>query len=445
MTYEEKLNNVTVLGAAGKMGSGILLLTAIEMTDIFLKAGKEPGSMILNAIDVSAAALYGLRDYLRDQIRKIAEKKIVILRNLYSKNPFLIENSEIIEHYIYDVMKHIVFTTRLESSYQSTIIFEAVVEDPEIKINLLRQIAGNSNRDPWFFTNTSSVPVSELEKGADLAGRIIGFHFYNPPAVQNLVELITTDKTDKELVDFAKLYAKSLSKKIIPANDYPGFIGNGHFMRDLLFGFRMAEKLSDEFAFAGSIYAVNRISQDFLIRPMGIFQLMDYVGIDVCMKILEVMRSRLKDDQLHSELIDKLISARVNGGQNSDGSQKPGIFTYEKGKPVSVFDHDILKYIPVDSFRKVIDLRLGNLPSSWKSWKEVVNNKNNQDYLKDYFSELKRSGTPGAKLAIEFLANSKKTGLDLVKWGVADNIDNVNTVLLTGFYHAYGPVNDYLD
>lgn len=445
MTYEEKLNNVSVLGAAGKMGSGILLLTAIEMTDIRLKSAKAPGSMILNAIDVSSAALSELHLYLRNQIRKIAEKKIVLLRGLYSGNKDLIENTEIIEYYIEDVISHIMLSTRTESSYQSTIIFEAIIEDSEIKIDLFRKILKNNNNDPWFFTNTSSVPISELDRGAELNGKIIGFHFYNPPAVQKLVELIATDKTDIMLVEFARQLAGNLSKKIVPANDFPGFIGNGHFIRDLLFGISMAERLSEKFKLPASIYAVNRISHDFLIRPMGIFQLMDYVGIDVCMKILQVMRSRLKDDQLHSNLIDKLISAGIKGGQNPDGSQKPGIFIYEKGRPTSVFDCDLLKYLPLESFRNDIDKKIGNPPPSWKPWKEVVNNRQNHVFLKHYFSELKGSDTPGSKLAVEYHLNSKRIGLELVESGVADNIGNVNTVLLTGFYHVYGPVNDYLD
>jgi 3-hydroxyacyl-CoA dehydrogenase len=445
LKYEERLKNVSVLGAAGKMGSGIVLLTAVEMADLSLKSERKPGSYILNAIDISSGSLSDLYGYLKNQIKKLAEKKIVQLRNIYSDNQDLIENSEIIDQYVDDVMKLVLFSTRIESSYGSGLIFEAILEDPEVKVKIFSQISAYNKNDPWFLTNTSSVPIGDLDSGANLKGKIIGFHFYNPPAVQKLVELITTRNTDNELIEFSHNYAKNLNKTIVPANDFAGFIGNGHFMRDLLFGIQQAEKLSGEISFNESVYMVNRISQDFLIRPMGIFQLMDYVGVDVCHKILQVMKSRLKDDYLHSNLIDKLIALGIEGGQNPDGSQKPGILRYEKGKPLAVYDPDKKDYILIESFKSVTDTKLGNLPPSYKPWKDVISDSQKDKFLRHYFKELKDSDTLGSGLAREYHINSKNIGLNLVRNGVAGNSDNVNTVMLTGFFHAYGPINDYLD
>lgn len=119
MNYEEKLQNVSVLGAAGKMGSGILLLTAVEMADLMLKPENRAKSFVLNAIDVSPVALTGLYGYLKAQVKKIAEKKIVQLRNVYKDNRDLIENSEIIDQYVDDVLKIVLFSTRIESTYES--------------------------------------------------------------------------------------------------------------------------------------------------------------------------------------------------------------------------------------------------------------------------------------------------------------------------------------
>lgn len=445
MNYEEKLQNVSVLGAAGKMGSGILLLTAVEMADLMLKPENRAKSFVLNAIDVSPVALTGLYGYLKAQVKKIAEKKIVQLRNVYKDNRDLIENSEIIDQYVDDVLKIVLFSTRIESTYESNLIFEAIIEDSDIKVKIITQILDNNKKDPWFLTNTSSVPIAELDSRAGLKGNIIGFHFYNPPAVQKLVELITTKHTNKELIEFSKVYAKNLNKKLVPSNDFAGFIGNGHFMRDLLFGIHMAESLTKEMSFAEAVYTVNRISQDFLIRPMGIFQLMDYVGVDVCQKILQVMKTRLNDDSLHSTLIDKLISKGIKGGQNSDGSQKPGILLYEKGKPVAIYDLKKKDYDHIESFRSTVDAKLGKLPTLHKAWKDVIGNKQREELLKNYFNELKGTNTVGSKLAKEYHLNSKNIGLNLVRNGISDNDDNVNTVMLTGFFHAYGPINNYLD
>ncbi len=445
MNYEEKLQHVSVLGAAGKMGSGILLLTAVEMADLQLKPENRNKNFVLNAIDVSPAALSGLHSYLRAQVKKIAEKKIVQLREVYQDYPDLIENYDIIDQYVDDVLKLVLFSTRVESTYESNIIFEAIIEDVDLKVKIISQILGNNKKDPWFLTNTSSVPIGELDKKANINGKIIGFHFYNPPAVQKLVELITSESTNKNLIEFAKVYAQKLGKKVVPANDFAGFIGNGHFMRDLLFGIKKAEQLSKEMPMVEAIYAVNRISQDYLIRPMGIFQLIDYVGVDVCQKILFVMQSRLNEKDLHSDFIDKLISQGVKGGQNSDGSQKPGIFHYEKGKPVGIYDVKIKDYVHIETFRTTVDAKLGELPSSHKPWKEVIGNKQKDEFLKNYFIELKGLNTLGANLAKEYHFNSKHIGQKLVEDKIADHDENVNTVMLTGFFHAYGPINTLMD
>ena len=286
MNYEQTLKNVTVLGAAGKMGSGILLLTAVEMAELALKNKSQ--EYVLYAMDVSVEGLSGLMKYVRVQVQKVAEKKIVQLRTLYADRADLVDNSEIIDQYIFDVMNVIRPVTRIEASYDSNLIFEAIKEDPELKVKILGQINKNNPNKPWFFTNTSSIPITQLDEKAELDGRIVGFHFYNPPAVQKLVELIKSAHTRQEVVDFAMTYAKNLKKVIVPSNDYAGFIGNGHFMmRDALHGIKEVEKLTKEVSYVEAVYMINKISQDYLIRPMGIFQLIDYVGVDVVQFIYE--------------------------------------------------------------------------------------------------------------------------------------------------------------
>ena len=96
MNYSDKFENVTVLGAAGKMGSGILLLTALEMADLSLNPENKGKQFVINAMDVSSEALFGLMKYIRGQILKAAEKKTVQLRSFYTDRVDLIENEEII-------------------------------------------------------------------------------------------------------------------------------------------------------------------------------------------------------------------------------------------------------------------------------------------------------------------------------------------------------------
>lgn len=444
MTYEERLQNVTVLGAAGKMGSGILLLTALEMADLMLKPENKGKVFVLNAMDLSDEGLAGLVKYMRAQVLKIAEKKTVALRKVYADRADLVENSEIIEQYIVDVLSIVRPTTRLEAAYESSLVFEAVNENKDLKVKIFKEIDANNDHKPWFFTNTSSVPINILDREAGLGGRVLGFHFYNPPAVQKLVELIWTEQTLPEAKDFAYEYAKKLRKVVVPSNDFAGFIGNGHFMRDALHGITEAEKLSAEMAMPEAIYMVNKVTQDFLVRPMGIFQLIDYVGIDVVRFIMGVMNPFLENENLHSPLLDKLFNEGVKGGQNSDGSQKDGFLKYDKGRPVAVIDPETKEYVPIANMKQV-DEKIGATPDPGIVWKKVVRMKNKDEVLGKFYNDMKNLGTAGADLAIAYGKRSNAIGKALVADKVAQNEEDVNTVLLTGFFHAYGPINTYFD
>lgn len=443
MTYEERLQHVSVLGAAGKMGSGILLLTAVEMADLSMKPGNKGKPYVLNAIDVSDEALAGVMKYLKAQLFKIAEKKVVALRQVYADYADLIDNDEIINQYVFDVISLVRTSTRMESAYDSRMVFEAIKEDPELKISILSKITSNNPHGPWFFTNTSSIPIMKLDEGAGLGGRIIGFHFYNPPAVQKLVEVIRAEKTLPEVEAFALQYAKNLRKVVVPSHDKAGFIGNGHFMRDILHATAGVEKLSRVFSFAEAVYALNRISQDYLVRPMGIFQLIDYVGVDVCSFIMSVMNPYLPGEDLHSPLLDRFLALGIKGGQFSDGSQKDGFLKYEKGRPVAIYDPDAKNYVAIADIKAKVDEKLGVMPVP-PAWKAVVGSKTKEEILKGYFSQLKTATGLGAELARDYADRSCAIGLHLVNSGVAFNENDVNTVLLTGFFHAYGPINNYL-
>ena len=442
MTYDERLQNVSVLGAAGKMGSGILLLTAVEMADLSLKSENKGKTFCLNAIDVSHAGLAGLMKYLKAQVTKMAEKKTVLLKQLYAERADLIENEDIINEYVFDVMNIVRPGTAMEAAFESNLVFEAIIENLDLKTKIFSQIH-EANPNAWFFTNTSSIPIHILDEKAGLDGNILGFHFYNPPAVQRLVELITIDSNSKEMVDFANAYAKALRKVVVPSNDYAGFIGNGHFMRDSIHGISEVEKLSKDMPFVEALYTINKVSQDFLVRPMGIFQLIDYVGIDVVRFIMGVMNPHLPDEDLHSDL--KLFDMGVKGGQNSDGSQKDGFLKYERGRPVAVFSPEINDYVDITSFGTACDEKLGDLPESWNPWKKVNFSRGaKKGMLETYFNELGAMTTFGAELAKTYNKRSNEIGNQLVSSNVANTADDVNTVMLTGFYHCYGPINNYM-
>ncbi|MFO7888793.1 MAG: 3-hydroxyacyl-CoA dehydrogenase family protein [bacterium] len=444
MTLDQRLENVGVLGAAGKMGSGIALLVAQEMAKLKIKNPKK--DYHLYAMDISEKSLDGLLSYIRKMATKSAEKGCVMLRELYKDRSDLIENYDIIDQFTQDVMDVIRPVTDISALKDAHMIFEAIVEDEKVKFKVLDQINNLCSKQTFYFTNTSSIPIHVLDKEVGLEGRIIGMHFYNPPAVQKLVELIQSDNTKKEVADSALELGKRLRKKIVPSNDIAGFIGNGHFMRDILHAVGEVEGLKDDLSQVDAIYALNKVSQDYLIRPMGIFQLIDYVGVEVCQLIMKVMTKYIPDTTLQSSLIDSMVEKKVIGGQNPNGSQKDGILKYEKGRPAGIYDLKKGSYrlFGDGDWKEKVDKKLGNLPDGWAPWRALLRDPKKDDKLQTIFHNLKSLETLGADLAKKYFKRSKEIGEELVRQGVADNVEDVNKVMTNGFFHLYGPVNDYV-
>lgn len=441
MDLVPKMKNVSVLGAAGKMGSGILVLLSFEMAK--LKIGKKSNEeFVLNAIDVSQPALVNLLGYVRSQLVKHAEKNIVELREWYADNENLVDNEEIIEQFATDVMAMIQTSTRIETTFESDLIFEAIKEDKALKVKLFSLIKKN-NPNAWFLTNTSSIPIGEIEKEAGLNGDIVGYHFYNPPVIQKLLEIIKCDNTGDELNEFSIALAKSMRKIIVPSKDVAGFIGNGHFMRDALYALNQAERLAETEGWAKAFFMIDTISRDLLVRPMGIFQLIDYVGVDVTKFILASMQPSFPNETLSNDILNQLFDKDVKGGQYADGSQKDGVFKYQKGRITHVYDFGAGKYVAKEDIEMDCAAKMGELPTLKIYWKTVVRDKNKAEYLQKFFKELHEIDSVGANLAVAYGQNSKAIGQMLVDTEVAASADDVNTVLETGFFHAYGPINDY--
>lgn len=140
MKFNNRFKNVSVLGAAGKMGSGILYLNTLYLSQLKLSGEHSGETYVINAIDQTHQQLDGLMSFIKGLLLKWAEKNTVWLRKAYENRDDLIENSEIIRAYIEDAMSIIKPTTRLEAAYDSTLIFEAVSEKIEIKTMLFRQV-----------------------------------------------------------------------------------------------------------------------------------------------------------------------------------------------------------------------------------------------------------------------------------------------------------------
>lgn len=437
---DEALKKVAILGAAGKMGSGISLLLLQEMARCELSKTGQVGSgdYCLTLIDTNEKALFATRRYLRAQLNKYAEKNITSLRQAYASNPSLISNEEIIRAFIEGTTDMIRLESEITGAKSSILIFEAIVEDFDIKTKAFSMLTASKKQDQFYFSNTSSIPISLLNKASKLDNRIIGYHFYNPPAVQKLLEIIAPDNVNPQLLSISMELAQRLQKKVVPSHDIAGFIGNGHFMREVLYACKTARQLAQEhrLPLSKAIYLINRVTQEYLLRPMGIFQLIDYVGIDVCQNIARIMNMYLPDPNFRDDLIDAMMSANVKGGQHADGTQKNGFFQYDKMMLTGVYSLDDKQYY--QPWAKEGDAFLGERPVQSVSWKSLQQEKNKHARIEEYFQVLFQSKSVGSELAKNYLLESRRIAQNLVKDGVAERIEDVDAVLENGFFHLYG-------
>jgi len=440
---DRRLRQVAVVGAAGKMGSGIALLLARELAWRALEQPAE--SFILNLVDLDDAALQNLVRYLRAQAVKEAEKQINRLRALFQDRADLVDNQDMVQEFGFELLLRLRTGRTLALARDAALVFEAAFEDEALKTSLFRELAGQCRPDAWFFSNTSSIPVQGLAQACGLQGRLVGFHFYNPPAVQKLVELILPEDCDPDLARSAAELARLLGKRTVPSRDVAGFIGNGHFIREGLHAIRLLEQLAPDHGFVPALCLLDRVYRDFLLRPMGIFQLMDYVGLDVFQAITGVMGRHL-GEELDAPLIDRCLALGIKGGQGPGGVQKPGFLDYRKGRPAAGYDPERRDYLPLDDgLARQVETALGALPDPSLSWKSLQQDPAREAKLTAHFRALGGLDTLGGTLARTCLQASREIALGLVQRGVARTAEDVNDVLKLGFFHLYGAVNDFLE
>ncbi|MCB1111349.1 MAG: 3-hydroxyacyl-CoA dehydrogenase family protein [Chlamydiia bacterium] len=436
---DQALKHTAVLGAAGKMGSGISLLLLQEMA---LLQAQGHGQYSLVLIDSNEGELRNLKNYLRKHLRRFAERNINDLRHYYHDNSSLISNEEIIDYFVNEALDMTRFDSMIEEAHRCTLIFEAIVENVDIKTDVFKTLTALSGQDSFYFTNTSSIPISVLSEQAQLGGKLIGYHFYNPPAIQKLLEIITTSATEPALKEMSDELAARLKKTVVYSKDVAGFIGNGHFIPEAIFACKQVQALVNEgHALHEAIYIIDSITRNYLIRPMGIFQLIDYVGIDVAEKILSIMKRYLQDNSYHDPLIDSMTQQKIYGGQNSDGTQKEGFFCYTGMQPNGIYHFTEKRYISFDEgrWKQDCDQFLSPLPKGHATWKDLQKSQSQDEKLNNYFSHLFNDETPSALLAQKFLYHSRDVAEKLVNNDVANSMADVTTVLTTGFYHLYGP------
>lgn len=429
----ENLKKIAVVGAGGKMGSGISLLVLIKL------AFQKNGNASLHLIDRSESALARLKHYLKEHLKKESEKRIILLREMYQGRKDLIENADIVQYHLDKAMERVYFSIAVEEVCGSDLIFEAVFEKIDLKLEILKKIATLSENGV-VLSNTSSIPIGFLEKNAGIKNRIAGFHFYNPPLVQQLVEVVVPKEAEKKLLPFCLKLAKELGKTPVVSNDTAGFIGNGMFAREILLTMKLYEELRKEMPAHLAVLVLNGVTKDLLMRPMGIFQLIDYVGVDVALNILSSMARFLEDPSMKAPLLEEMAEKGRTGGHSGDSGQNEGFFRYKGHDAEAVYDAVNDGYRPLDSALKgQAESLIGEKSDPSLSWKALSKALDKDAKIEERILSILKNETLGSKLLMSYLRFLRDGAELLVRGGVAQSTEDVSKVLKLGFYHLYGP------
>ncbi|WP_291766661.1 3-hydroxyacyl-CoA dehydrogenase/enoyl-CoA hydratase family protein [Caldivirga sp. UBA161] len=230
------------------------------------------------------AAMNGFKVHLNDLTLDILQRALNNIRwslgNLHRKGQ-LRENPD-------DVMSRISITTSLEDAVRNAdFIIEAAFEDFNVKSSIFKRVSEYAPPHAILASNTSSIPISELASVTNRPDKVIGMHFFNPPVLMKLIEVVRGDKTSDETVNTTIELGRRLGKEPVLVNkDVPGFISNRLFMRLIEAACLMVT--GNE----ATIEAIDSAARFKLGLPMGVFELIDFVGVDVVNSILKAMTNR---------------------------------------------------------------------------------------------------------------------------------------------------------
>jgi 3-hydroxybutyryl-CoA dehydrogenase len=205
-------------------------------------------------------------------------------------------------------------TSSIEEVGDADLIIEAVTESLETKVDLFRTLSGITRDDVVLATNTSSVPIMQLAVATDRPDKVVGMHFFNPPPVMKLLELIRSLQTSDETMDFARGIGERLGKTTVVAKDRAGFIVNYLLTYYLNSAVRM---LDEEFATKEDIDNAVKLG---LGHPMGPFELLDLIGLDTMMAVADVLYDEFKDpDVAPPPLARRMLHAGLLGRKTGKG------------------------------------------------------------------------------------------------------------------------------
>ncbi len=217
-------------------------------------------------------------------------------------------------------------STNIADAKSSKLVIEAVTENIEIKLKIFQELDQLCSSETILATNTSSISITEIAAATNREDKVIGMHFMNPVPIMKLVEVIRGRKTSDQTTNTIIELSEKIKKIAIEVNDYPGFIAN----RILLPMINEAiEALHTGVAKVQNIDSIMKIGMG---HPMGPLQLADFIGLDVCVSILEVMHEGLKDIKYApSDLLKNMVKSGKLGVKSGEG-----FYDYSNGKKAQI-------------------------------------------------------------------------------------------------------------
>ena len=323
-----QLNKITVLGS-GIMGHGIAQISAMNGYQVVLR-------------DIEQKFLDNAMDKIKWSLDKLVEK-----------NKIKKEESDKIFGRIRPIVEI------KDALIDTDLLIEAVPEDLNLKKKVYSEVDQFAEEKTVYASNTSTLPISEISQLTSRPDRFIGLHFFNPPQLMKLVEVIPGARTEKSIVDLGIKLVKSFGKDPILCNkDVPGFIVNRIFI-----------PLVHEAAYClesdgKTMTQIDSAVKFKLFLPMGIFELADYTGIDVIHKATVEMYSRDKKVIHPHPMIAQLFSSGKLGKKSGDGFYSYGDKNYER---VPLSEEEAKQYDPI----RMLSVALNN--ASWLITNKVCN------------------------------------------------------------------------
>lgn len=277
------IQNIVVIGA-GTMGNGI--------AHTFAQSGFK-----VNLVDVSQEALdRGLKTITTNLDRIIAkgnlteEQKAETLGNITT------------------------FTALQEAAGNADLIVEAATENQDLKLKIFGQMDEFASEHCILATNTSSISITKIAAATKRADKIIGMHFMNPVPIMKLVEIIKGYSTSKETFDVVYDMSKTLGKVPVEVNDYPGFVANRILMP------MINESIETLYNGVAGVEEIDTVMKLGMAHPMGPLQLADFIGLDVCLAILNVMYDGFKNPKYApNPLLVNMVMAGKLGVKSGEG------------------------------------------------------------------------------------------------------------------------------